>query len=254
MPDRFSLMGKTALVTGSSRGIGRAILLGLAEHGANVALHYRGAAAEAQKTVEHARKYGVKANAFAVDLAEPGAAQRLYSLVTQEFGPIDILVSNASVQIRRPWAEITAAEFDLQVSVNLRASMELMQLVIPGMMERRWGRVITVGSVQQLHPHPEMLVYAATKAAQCNMVMNLSRQVARYGVTVNNLSPGTIETDRNTEVLANAAYRAQVLDRIPAQRLGQPEDCVGVALLLCSEAGSFITGIDLTVDGGSHLE
>ena len=254
MPDLFSLAGKTALVTGSSRGIGRAIVLGFAERGADVAVHYRGAEAEAQSAVEKASAFGVKARMFQGDLGQAGTAAPLFAEVTREFGRIDILVLNVSMQIRRPWTEVTPADFEVQMNTNLRSAMELMQLAVPGMVERGWGRVVTVGSVQEFRPHPEMLVYAATKSAQWNMAINVARQVAPYGVTVNNLCPGTIETDRNTEVLADAAYRARVLSHIPVQVLGQPEDCVGAALLLCSDAGRFITGIDLIVDGGFHLE
>jgi NAD(P)-dependent dehydrogenase (short-subunit alcohol dehydrogenase family) len=254
MSDLFSLAGKTALVTGSSRGIGRAIALGFAAQGAEVAVHYSGSKADAQSAVEQATAFGSKAHMFAANFSEPNAARILFSQVVQVFGKLDILVLNVSVQVRRPWTEVTHSEFDLQVNTNLRASMEMMQLAIPGMVERRWGRVLTIGSVQQFRAHPEMLVYAATKSAQLNMAMNIGRQVAPHGVTVNNLCPGTIETDRNSEALADAAYRSRVLSHIPMQLFGQPEDCVGAALLLCSDAGRFITGIDLIVDGGFHLE
>ena len=211
MSDLFSLAGKTALVTGSSRGIGRAITLGFAAQGADVAVHYSSLKPDAQSAVEQASAFGSNAHMFAANFSEPDAARRLFSQVVQVFGKLDILVLNVSVQVRRPWTEVTHSEFDLQVDTNLRASMEMMQLAIPSMVERRWGRVLTVGSVQQFRPHPEMLVYAATKSAQLNMAMNIGRQVAPYGVTVNNLCPGTIETDRNSEALADAAYRSRVL-------------------------------------------
>jgi len=241
-------------VTGSSRGIGKAIVLTLAEHGASVAVHYTSREDAARNTAALAVRHGGSVGVFCANLAEPGASQHLFEEVKSYFGRVDILVLNASIQIRSHLLEVSRQDFDQQLSVNLWASMELVQLALPAMIEQGWGRILTIGSVQQCHPHPEMLVYAASKAAQFNMVVNLARQVAHHGVTVNNLSPGTIETDRNTEALANPHYRAQVLSKIPSQRFGRPEDCAGAALLLCSDAGCYITGIDLTVDGGLHLE
>jgi len=162
-------------------------------------------------------------------------------------------VLNASVQIRKPWAEIAAEEFDRQVRTNFQSSLELMQLAIPRMTQRRWGRVLTVGSVQEVRPHPDMAVYAATKSAQTNLVRNIASQVAANGVTVNNLSPGVIATDRNAEALADPEYRQKILHRIPMHQEGLAEDCVGAAILLCSDAGRYITGTTLFVDGGLHL-
>ena len=154
---------------------------------------------------------------------------------------------------RRPWEEITRAEFDQQVTVNWRAAFELIQRVLPGMIERRWGRVVTVGSVQEFAPHRELMVYGATKAAQTHMVVNLARQVAAAGVTINNLAPGVIATDRTATVLADPARRAQLQEQIPAGRIGEPADCVGAVLLLCGEAGRYMTGQTLVVDGGLSL-
>jgi NAD(P)-dependent dehydrogenase (short-subunit alcohol dehydrogenase family) len=120
------------------------------------------------------------------------------------------------------------------------------------MMERGWGRVVTLGSIQQVKPHPAMLVYAGHKLAQLSMARNLALQVAHTGVTVNNLAPGAILTERNAGPLSDPANRARTEDRIPLGRLGAPDDLVGAALLLCSEAGRYMTGVDLFVDGGWH--
>jgi NAD(P)-dependent dehydrogenase (short-subunit alcohol dehydrogenase family) len=121
------------------------------------------------------------------------------------------------------------------------------------MQGRRWGRILTIGSVQQVRPHPAMLVYSATKSALVNLVRNLAPQLAPDGITVNNLAPGAIVTGRNEQVLADETYRRQVLAKIPAGYIGEPGDCAGLAVLLCSEAGRYITGQDLFVDGGMGL-
>jgi NAD(P)-dependent dehydrogenase (short-subunit alcohol dehydrogenase family) len=133
------------------------------------------------------------------------------------------------------------------------ATLRLIQLCEPAMTARRWGRILTIGSVQQSRPHPDMAIYAASKSAQLNLVPNLARQLAPFGVTINNLAPGVISTDRNADALADAVYAAQVRAKIPAGRFGDPGDCTGAALLLCSEAGRYITGQDLYVDGGMAL-
>jgi glucose 1-dehydrogenase len=241
------------LITGSSRGIGRAIALAFAEHGANVAVHCRSRIGQAQEVAAEAASFGVRSYVVQADLALDGAPQALYRETTERLGDIDILVLNASVQVRKAWAEITREEFDLQVTVNLRASMELIQLALPEMVSRGWGRVLTVGSVQQVLPHSQMLVYAATKSAQENMARNLAKQVAGHGVTVNNLAPGVIDTDRNAKVLSDPQYRQRVAERIPVQFIGESVDCVGAALLLCSDAGRYMTGVDMLVDGGMGM-
>jgi glucose 1-dehydrogenase len=252
MRNHFDLTGRTALVTGSSRGIGRAIALGLAEYGADLAVHCVGRMEDAKEVAQKARRFGVRSTVAQADLADAAAPAKLVETVTRELAPIDILVLNASIEERRAWTEISLDSLQRQVDVNLRSTMQLFQLVVPGMMERGWGRVVTLGSIQQVKPNPAMLVYADHKMAQLNMARNLSLQVARTGVTVNNLAPGAILTERNADVFADPANRERVEGRIPVGRLGAPDDLIGAALLLCSEAGRYITGADLFVDGGWH--
>lgn len=255
MRNRFDLTGKRALVTGARRAIGRAIALGLAENGAAVAIHHRGGeeTADAEAVAGAARAHGVKVTTIAADFAEDGAGQRAFDAAHAALGGIDILVINASIEIRTDYTAITTSAFERQITVNLRATVELFQAAIPAMVERGWGRVVTIGSIQQAKPHPQMLVYAGTKAAQANMARNLARQVGGKGVTVNNLAPGAIATERNADMLANPGHRARIEQQIPAGRLGTPEDLVGAALLLCSDAGAYINGVDLYVDGGFHI-
>jgi glucose 1-dehydrogenase len=252
MRNHFDLAGRTALVTGSSRGIGRAIALALAEYGADVAVHCVARVADAEEVAKQARTFGVKSLVATADLADAAEPARLAESVRRELAPIDILVLNASIEERTPWAEITLEAFQRQVDVNLRSTMQLLQLIVPGMVERGWGRVVTLGSIQQVKPSPVMWLYASHKMAQLNMARNLALQVARAGVTVNNLAPGAILTERNAGPLSDPEHRSRIEGRIPVGRLGAPDDLVGAALLLCSEAGRYITGADPFVDGGWH--
>ena len=246
----FSLAGRRALITGSTRGIGKAIVLAFAEAGAEIRVHGTGGGARAEATLNEVRALGAKAEFVEADLGLPDGSARLVSSLRDG---VDILVLNASVQIRKPWEEIPQEDFTLQMRVNVQSSMELMQSFAPLMRRKKWGRILTIGSVQQAVPHPEMLVYAASKAAQMSMVANLAKQLAPDGITVNNLAPGVIRTDRNTEALANPDYAEKVRAQIPAGSFGEPEDCAGAALLLCSEAGRYITGQNIYVDGGFGL-
>jgi NAD(P)-dependent dehydrogenase (short-subunit alcohol dehydrogenase family) len=122
------------------------------------------------------------------------------------------------------------------------------------MKRSRWGRIITIGSVQEAKPHPDMLIYSASKAAQTNMMQSLSLQLARDGITVNNVAPGVIYTDRNVEALSNPEYAKKVTDSIPVGFYGEPQDCAGIVSLLCSDEGRYITGQSIYVDGGKSVQ
>ncbi len=247
--NRFDLTGKTALVTGASRGIGRAIALGLAECGAAVAVHYVGNRAAADEVAARCTRSCVVQG----DLADPATPRHVVDEVRRQLGEIDIAVLNASVQYRRPWTDDDESAVDEQIEVNFKSVLRMIRLVAPQMAARGWGRVVTIGSVQQYRPHPQMLTYAATKSALENLCRNLARQLAGSGVTVNNISPGVVVTDRNSDALNDAAYAAKVRAMIPAGEFGSADDCVGAVLLLCGQAGRYITGIDLPVDGGLRL-
>ncbi len=240
----FDLRGKRALVTGSTQGIGFAISKCLSEAGATVFINGTN-----EEKVQNAASKISGAMMAVCDLSLPDCADRLY----QKTGDVDILILNASIQFRRAWNEITDEEFDKQMAVNFKASLKLIQKYAPHMQKQRWGRIITIGSVQQRKPHKDMLVYAATKSAQENMVRNLAKQLAPFGIGVNNVAPGVIETPRNYEALADREYAKQVLNGIPAGYAGQTQDCTGLVLLLCSDAGRYISGEDIYIDGGMKL-
>ena len=246
----FELKGKKALVTGSSRGIGRAIAVELAQCGAEVVVHGAGNMNKAQETVDIIKSNGGKASAYICDLCDTEKVKNIIN----DIGNVDILVLNASVQIKKKWETITVEDFNTQVGCNWLASLLLIQSAVPYMREKKWGRIVTVGSVQEAKPHPDMLVYSGTKSAQTNMVQSLSLQLATDGITVNNLAPGVIYTDRNVEALSDPEYAKKVKASIPVGFYGEPEDCAPMVALLCSDEGRYITGQNIFVDGGKSVQ
>lgn len=249
----FDLHGKTALVTGSSRGIGRAIVLALAQHGATVVLHCRKPCAAAEETMAQLQAMNAAYHIVYADLAQKDGANQIFDQTSVLGLNVDILFINASIELRRHWTDITDDEYDLQMNTNFRSSIKLLQLFVPGMQARKWGRVITVGSVQQRKPHEAMLVYSASKMALCNAVVSLAPQLAPDGVTINNLAPGAIRTDRNAEALSDPAYDEKVRNLIPMKYIGVPEDIAGIAVFMASEESKYMTGQDIYVDGGKGL-
>ena len=241
----FNLKEKKALVTGSTQGIGLAIAKTLSEYGAEVFIHCGSAAEKAENVASEIKN----AKGVCVNLLESDAAEKLYTAT----GDVDIVILNASVQIKKKWEDITDEDIYKQFDINVKSTFKLIQKYAPKMKENRWGRIITVGSVQQYKPHKEMPIYAATKSANMNIVTNLASQLAPFGITVNNIAPGVIATPRNFDALQDEKYRDIVLSKIPAGYAGASEDIAGGALLLSSDAGRYITGTDLIIDGGMHL-
>lgn len=241
---------KRALVTGSSRGIGRAVAIRLAKDGYEVLVHYSGNREKALETKAMIEKIGGTAQIVSANLCDVEETKKL----AQEIGNIDVLVLNASVQYKKGWEEITTEDCQDQLNCNFVSSLLLIQSAVPAMREKGWGRIVTIGSVQEAKPHPDMLIYSASKAAQTNMVHSLSLQLAKSGITVNNVAPGVIYTDRNVEALADPVYAAHVTSLIPVGFYGEPEDCAGIVSLLCSEEGRYITGQSIYVDGGKGIQ
>lgn len=240
---------KMALVTGSSRGIGRAIAMELAKQGYYVLIHCAENVAKAEEVRKMILEDGGEAEVIVSDLTDTAKTKKLCERVKNT----DILVLNASLQYRTPWEEITLEACQEQLNCNFISSMMLIQAVVPHMREQKWGRIVTIGSVQEAKPHPDMLVYSASKAAQTNMMQSLSVQLAGDGITVNNVAPGVIYTDRNVEALSDAEYAKKVTSTIPVGFYGMPEDCVGIVSLLCSKQGRYITGQSIYVDGGKSI-
>jgi NAD(P)-dependent dehydrogenase (short-subunit alcohol dehydrogenase family) len=248
--DLFSLSGRRALVTGANAGIGRALARGLAAQGADLVLHHLDDAAGAAVLAQSIAAVGRQAAIVQADFSDQGAATRLVGHVMEEIGPIDILVANAAIERRGPWQTVTPAHVDAHVAVNFTAVLMLIEALVPAMAERGWGRVIALGSVLARRPRAETVVYAALKSAQLTAIRAIARDVADRGVTMNVISPGAIETEHTAAFYSDAAFRRAVLAKIPAGRQGQPTDCVGPVVMLCSNAGSYITGAEIPVDGG----
>jgi len=246
----FVLKDRTALITGGTRGIGRALAEQFARAGARVIVHGHAMSEPAQACLT---ALGERGEFVSGDFTDPAAPDAIVAELVRRQLTIDILVLNAATDMRTPFFDVQAEEFNRQVTINFQTNFRLIQLLASGMLERGWGRILGIGSVQEFVPHPAMTAYAAMKAAQRNLVENLARQFGPRGVTVNNLAPGVIITDRNREVLKDETYAARIRAKIPVGFFGEGADCAGAALLLCSEAGRYINGITLPVDGGMHL-
>jgi NAD(P)-dependent dehydrogenase (short-subunit alcohol dehydrogenase family) len=246
----FGLKGRTALITGSSRGIGAAIAEGLAGAGAHVILHgiREGSAAGVQERIAAA---GGTAQELAGDLSAAGAGRDLIERA-EAIAPVDILVINASAQINAPLSALTADDLAFQLTVNLVSTVDMLQIVLPRMAARQWGRVVSIGSVNQLRPKGIVTAYAATKAAQHNLIQSQARDYARHNVLLNTLAPGLIDTDRNAERRDNDpqgwADYTRTLNWMG--RAGQADEMVGAAIFLSSQACSFMTGETIFLTGG----
>lgn len=245
----FDLKGRVALVTGSSRGIGKAIATALASAGAEVIIHASSESDKLLATTDAINESGGHARSIAANLEDGAEIKKL----TDAIKKLDILVMNASVQSYQHIEDFTVEEFDRQYAVNLRSSFQLIQAFVNGMKERGWGRLLAIGSVNQFKPAARLPIYSTTKTAQENLIINCAKQYSQYGITANNLAPGIIQTDRNNKTLADKKFRAEIIKLVPAGFFGNVEDCSGLALLLCSEAGRYITGANIPVTGGMHL-
>jgi len=246
---KFDLTGKTAFVTGSSRGIGKAIAMQLGRAGARLIFHGTEQNGRLENTLDEARNAGIDSSAVPGDIGKSEDVARIVNAC----GSPDIVVLNASVQMYLPVPEFTEEEFFRSYNVNLRSTFLFIKAFLPAMQAKRWGRFLSIGSVNQWKQSPRLPIYASSKSAQVNLMMNCARQYAKDGVTFNNIAPGIIATDRNKAVLADPEMVPKLKNLVPAGYFGEPEDCAGLALLLASDAGSYITGADIPVAGGMQL-
>jgi len=243
------LKNKTALVTGGSRGIGREISLSLAKSGVNVAVVYTSNKNSALSVKHEIEAIGAECTLIEVDLCQENCAEVIFKQLPQA----DILVHNASVQIRNNWENISLDEFETQMNCNLRSVLLINQKYISYMKKNKWGRIITIGSVQERKPNPAMLVYSSSKCALTAMARAMAPELAPFNITVNSVAPGIILTDRNSDVLSDKEYYKACLNKVPAGRFGETSDISGIVKFLCSNESSYITGQNIFVDGGMGL-
>ena len=242
----FELTGKTAVVTGGSRGIGRAICLKLAGQGANIVLNYAGNAAAAEETRAACEALGVRALAVQGDVADPAACNALIDTAVETFGQVDILVCNAGITRDNLLMRMSDEEFQKVIDTNLKGTFHCMRAVIRPMMKKRRGRIISISSVVGLIGNAGQINYAASKAGVIGMTRSLAREVASRGITVNAVAPGFIRTDM-TDVLGDAVKEGIL------RKLGEAEDVANTVLFLASDEAAYITGQVLSVDGGMAM-
>jgi len=246
----FRMDGRIALITGAGRGIGLAIARALASVGCTVAIqdiNHDVAAAE----VEKLRAAGAKAHAIGGDLTDLSIAERLINETMNALGGLHVLVNNGSIQQTKHWAEITVEDAERQHRANVMMPLLLCQRAVPIFKRQAWGRIVNIGSVQQRSGNARMLAYSMTKGALVHLTTALAKDLARDGITVNTIAPGWFNTLRNREHLGDPERRREAGERhIPMGRIGEPGDVAGAALLLCSDAGAYITGQTIFVDGG----
>ncbi|MBQ3180426.1 MAG: 3-oxoacyl-[Firmicutes bacterium] len=247
----LGINGKTALVTGGGRGIGRAVCLALAAEGANIAVNYIGGSDEAAETVAACAALGVRAIAVEGDVSSAEDVEAVFARVEQELGGVDILINNAGITRDTLLVRMSDEDFDKVININLRGCYLCMKRAARGMMKRRYGRIISLSSVVALHGNAGQVNYAASKAGIIGMTKSLAQELAGRGVTVNALAPGYIETAM-TAAIPEAA-QARMLANIPAARAGQPEDVAAAAVFLASVQAGYITGHVLNVDGGMAM-
>lgn len=248
--DSFRLEGRVALVTGGSKGLGKAMALALAQAGADIAICSRHREEAEEAAIEIATTTGRKAAGFAADVIDPASVANLKESCEAAFGKVDILLNNAGINIRKPTPELTVDDWDAVVDISAKGSFLCSQAFLPGMIERQWGRIVMLGSIMSFVSIPGRAAYATAKSALLGLTHTLALEGAPHGVTVNCLCPGPFETPMN-RILMNdpAAYQA-FLAKIPLGRWGQPEELGGAIVFLCSPASAFMTGTTLTLDGG----
>lgn len=246
------LEGKTALVTGASRGIGRAIALALAEAGANVAVNYAGNRDKAEQVVTDIQNLGSKAFAIQASVADADAVRSMVKEVTSEFGSLDILVNNAGITRDTLIMRMKEQDWDDVLNTNLKGVFHCTKAVTRQMMKQRSGRIINMASVTGLIGNAGQASYSASKAGIIGLTKTSARELAARNITVNAIAPGFIATDMTDEL--NDEVKEEMLKQIPLARFGKPEDVAALVRFLASDESGYITGQTFCVDGGMVMQ
>ncbi|ACI19829.1 3-oxoacyl-[acyl-carrier-protein] reductase [Dictyoglomus thermophilum] len=242
---------KVALVTGGSRGIGRAIVLSLAKEGAKVLINYKGNEKAAMETLEEVKKIGAEGEIFRADVSVEEGVEKMFNFILEKWGRLDILVNNAGITKDNLLIRMKNEEWEQVINTNLKGVFYCTRAAVKIMLKQRYGRIINVSSVIGLRGNIGQANYAAAKAGIIGFTKAVAREVASRGITVNAVAPGFILTDM-TEVLSEE-MKKKVLEEIPMGRFGNPEDVANVVKFLASDEASYITGVVLSIDGGLSI-
>ena len=249
----MNLKGRVALVTGGSRGIGRATVLRLAEQGADVVVNYLRDEASARETVQAASKYGVRASAIKADVAQMLEAEQLIQTTVERFGQLDFLICNAGIWEGAPIESLGEEQWDRVLDINLKGTWAVCRAAVPQMKRQRGGRIVIVSSTAGQRGEAGYSNYAASKGGQISFAKSLAAELAQAQINVNAVAPGWVDTEMNTGVFADLEYRKTVEQSIPLGRMASADDIALPIVFLCSGWARHITGEVLNVNGGSVL-